>query len=68
MVLYQREGALLVPLFKRGDPNNIDNYRGISPLSLPGRFCNSAKKKLQKRAEGLLLEGQWLPKGQILQY
>ena len=29
--------ALAVPLFKTGDSTNIDNYRGIILLSLPGK-------------------------------
>ena len=41
--------ALIVPLFKKGDPTNIDNYRGISLLSLPGKvFAIVLKNRLQK--------------------
>jgi hypothetical protein len=51
--------ALIVPLFKKGDPTNIDNYRGIGMLSLPGKvFAMVFKHRLQRWAEGLLLEGQ----------
>ena len=51
--------ALIVPLLKKGDPTNIDNYRGISLLSLPGKvFAIVLKHKIQNWAEGLLLEGQ----------
>ena len=51
--------ALIVPLFKKGDPTNIDNYRGISLLSLPGKvFAILLKNRLQRWAEGLLLEAQ----------
>ncbi len=31
--------SLLVPTFKKEDPTVIDNYRGISLLSLPGKLC-----------------------------
>ena len=31
------EKALLVPVFKSGDPSVLDNYRGISLLSIPGK-------------------------------
>ena len=51
--------ALIVPLFKKGDPTDIDNYRGISLLSLPGKvFAIVLKHRLKRWAEGLLLEGQ----------
>ena len=51
--------ALIVPLFKKGDPTNIDNYRGISLLSLPGKvFAIVLKNRLQKWADGMLMEGQ----------
>ena len=49
--------ALIVPLFKKGDPTIVDNYRGISLLSLPGKvFAIVLKHRLQRWAEGLLLE------------
>ena len=48
-----------MPLFKKGDPTNIDNYRGISLLSLPGEvFATVLKNRLQEWADGLLMEGQ----------
>ena len=38
-----------MPLFKKGGPTNIDNYRGISLLSLPGNVCAVVlKNRLQK--------------------
>ena len=33
-VLEDWKKALIVPLFKKGDPTNIDNCRGINLLSL----------------------------------
>ena len=51
--------ALIVPLFKKGDPINIDNYRGISLLRIPGKvFAIVLKNRLEKWADGLLMEGQ----------
>ena len=51
--------ALIVPLFQKGDPTNIDNYRGVSLLSLPEKvFAILLQHRLQKWAEGLLLEGR----------
>ena len=60
MVLFQRirNGLLLCPFFKKGDPTNIDNYRGISLLSLPGNiFTIVLRHGLQEWAEDLLLGG-----------
>ena len=46
-------------LYKKGDPTNIDYYRGISLLSLPGKvFAIVLKNRLQKWDDGLLMEGQ----------
>ena len=51
--------ALIVPLYKKGDPNNIDNYRGISLLSLPGKiFAILLKKRVQTWDEAMLMEEQ----------
>ena len=51
--------ALIVPLFKKGDPTDIDNYRGISLLSLPGKvFAIILKFRLQDWADAMLMEGQ----------
>ena len=58
--------ALIVPLFKKGDPTNSDNYRGMSLLSLPGKvFAIVLKNRLQKWAAygGAV----WVPKGEMLQ-
>ena len=53
------EEGLIVLLLKKGDPTNIDNYRGISLLNLPGKvFAIVLKHKIQNWADGLLLEGQ----------
>ena len=35
-----------MPLFKKGDPTNIDNYRGTSLLSLPGKVFAIVHKRL----------------------
>ena len=51
--------ALIVPFYKKGVPTNIDKHRSISLLSLPGKvFAIVFKQRLQRWAEGLLLEGQ----------
>ena len=48
-----------MPLSKKGDPTNIDNYRCTSLLSLPGKvFAIVLENILQKWADGLLMEGQ----------
>ena len=48
-----------MPLFKKGDPTNVDNYRGISLLSLPGKvFAIVLKNRSQKWADSLLMEEQ----------
>ena len=49
--------ALNVPLYKKGDPTNIDNYGGL--LSLPGKvFAIFLKERLQTRAEAMLMKEQ----------
>ncbi len=51
--------SLLVPTFKKGDPTVINNYRGISLLSLPGKvFALILNSRLSLWADTLLLEGQ----------
>ena len=45
-VLEDWKKALIVPLFKKGDLANIDNYRGISLLSLPGKVFAILLEKL----------------------
>ena len=51
--------SLLVPIFKKGDPTMIDNYRGISLLSLPGIvYALTLHSRLSRWAATLLLEGQ----------
>ena len=37
--------ALIVPPFKKGDPTNIDNYRGITPAQPPWKgLCHCAEE------------------------
>ena len=44
---------------KKGDPTDIDNFRGISLLNLPGKvFVILLKHRLQYWAEPLLMEAQ----------
>ena len=51
--------VLLVSLYSNGDPTNIDDYRGISLLSLPEKvFAILLKKRLQTWAEAMLTEEQ----------
>ena len=51
--------ALLVPLLKKGDPAVLNNYRGISLLSVPGKvYSLLIGKRLQEWAESSLLEPQ----------
>ncbi len=51
--------ALLVPLLKKGDPAVLNNYRGISLLSVPGKvYSLLIGKRLQEWAESSLLEMQ----------
>ena len=48
-----------MPLYKKGELTNIDNNRGISLLSLPGKvFAILLKKRLQTWAEAMLMEEQ----------
>ena len=50
--------ALIVPLLKKGDPTNVDNYCGVSLLSLPGKvFAIVLNNRLQNWADGLLMRG-----------
>ena len=45
--LYPEEGwkAIIIPIFKKGNKNNTDNYRGISLLSLISKCYTSVLNK-----------------------
>ena len=46
--------------YRKGDPSNIDNYRGISVLSLPGKvLAILLKKRWQTWDEAMLMEEQY---------
>lgn len=51
--------AALVPLFKKGDASDCNNYRGISLLSLPSKlFATVLLRRCQRLAEHVLAEEQ----------
>ena len=59
VVLDDWRSALILPLYKKGDPTDMNVYRGISLLSLPGKiFAILLKKRLQTWAEAILMEEQ----------
>jgi hypothetical protein len=57
----------IVPLFKKGDAEVCDNYRGISLLSIPSKvLAKILYKRIEKKIEPQLheaqcgLEGVWI--------
>ncbi|BDA47039.1 probable craniofacial development protein 2 at N-terminal half [Coccomyxa sp. Obi] len=51
--------ALLVPVLKKGDTTKLDNYRGISLLSIAGKvYALLLQTRLEKWAETILSETQ----------
>ncbi len=51
--------ALIVPILKKGDPAVLDNYRGISLQSLPGKvYALVLRKKFEQWAASQLSEVQ----------
>ena len=50
---------LTIPLHKKGAQDHCDNFRGIAPLSVPGKvFCSVIQKRLADRGCQLLRENQ----------
>lgn len=52
----------VTPVFKKGKPSDVNNYRPISLLSIPGKIleavvCNSMNEHLQ--SHNLLSRNQW---------
>ena len=51
--------ALIVPVLKKGNPAELDNYRGISLLSIPGKvYALILRSRLENWAEGIMSETQ----------
>ena len=45
-------GAIIVPIHKSGEKDNLDNYRGVSLLSILGKvFAHVLNKRLTMRAD-----------------
>lgn len=52
-------GAIVVPIFKKGDRENLANYRGISLLNTGYKiFAKIITKKLEEKLDGKILECQ----------
>ena len=51
--------ALIVPILMKGDSTDLDNYGGISLLSIAGKVCSLLlRSRLEKWAEGIVFEEQ----------
>ena len=54
-----RKKTLIVPVLKKGNPAELDNYRGISLLSIPGKiYALILRSRLENWAEGIMSETQ----------
>ena len=51
--------AIIIPLFKKGDTRNCDNYRGLSLLTVPGKvYAHILLKQVAEKMDQLVLDEQ----------
>ena len=51
--------AIIIPLFKKGDTRNCDNYRGLSLLSVPGKvYAHILLKQVAEKMNQMVLDEQ----------
>ena len=53
------ESGVVMPLFKKGDRMDLDNYRGITLMDVVGKvFSSILRNRLEKFYEGKIVEEQ----------